>query len=183
MWHTGRANSKRFAERYPLNYFAYGSNMSLARLRARVSSARPVGTYQLMQHELRFHKSGADGSGKCDAFHTGENGHRVLGVLYQIDPAHKAALDRIEGLGHGYAEKEVALYGPEGQLARACTYYALRIDASLPAYSWYREHVLTGAREARLPATYINGILGQHTVADPDHHRERRELGIYRPGK
>ena len=38
-----------------LNYFAYGSNMSLARLRARIPSAEKVGSFMLREHSLRFH--------------------------------------------------------------------------------------------------------------------------------
>ncbi|TNF88372.1 MAG: gamma-glutamylcyclotransferase, partial [Gammaproteobacteria bacterium] len=41
-----------------LYYFAYGSNMSPARLQARVPSARPLGVYRLKGHRLSFHKRG-----------------------------------------------------------------------------------------------------------------------------
>jgi gamma-glutamylcyclotransferase len=51
-------------------YFAYGSNMSLSRLRERVPSAEAVGCFSLNGHDLRFHKLSKDGSGKCDAFFT-----------------------------------------------------------------------------------------------------------------
>ena len=43
-----------------MKYFAYGSNMSFARLQARVPSARSLGCYALRQHDLRFHKSGLE---------------------------------------------------------------------------------------------------------------------------
>lgn len=46
--------------------FAYGSNMLTARLRERVSSARPVGTACLPGFSLRWHKVSVDRSGKCD---------------------------------------------------------------------------------------------------------------------
>ena len=48
-------------------YFAYGSNLSSARMAARVPSARVVARAQLPGHALRFHKVGRDGSAKCDA--------------------------------------------------------------------------------------------------------------------
>ena len=47
-------------------YFAYGSNMLTERLKARVSSATPIGKANLSDHGLRFHKKSKDGSGKCD---------------------------------------------------------------------------------------------------------------------
>ena len=43
-----------------MHYFAYGSNMSVARLRMRTPSARKVGLFRLASHDLRFHKRGAD---------------------------------------------------------------------------------------------------------------------------
>ena len=49
-----------------LLYFAYGSNMSSVRLRARVNSAQPLGVARLPGHRLRWHMHSLDGSGKCD---------------------------------------------------------------------------------------------------------------------
>lgn len=53
-----------------MKYFAYGSNMSLLRLWQRVPSAVRIGVFTLQGHQLRFHKLGKDGSGKCDAYQT-----------------------------------------------------------------------------------------------------------------
>lgn len=39
-----------------INYFAYGSNMSEPRLKARVSSATKVGMATLKEYQLRFNK-------------------------------------------------------------------------------------------------------------------------------
>jgi hypothetical protein len=52
----------------PVVYFAYGSNMSTARLRERMPSCKPLGTATLPGHALRFHKRSTDKSGKCNAF-------------------------------------------------------------------------------------------------------------------
>jgi len=41
-----------------MKYFAYGSNMSLLRLRARVPSAERIGMFTLVEHALRFHTNG-----------------------------------------------------------------------------------------------------------------------------
>ena len=87
-----------------LHYFAYGSNMSIARLRSRVPSARSLGCCRLEEHDLRFHKAGRDGSAKCDALHTGRKQDLVHGVLFRIDALERPALDMAEGLGHGYGD-------------------------------------------------------------------------------
>ncbi len=162
-----------------MRYFAYGSNMSSKRLRARTESARALGVYTLPGFSLRFHKVGKDGSGKCDAFHTGDDADRVVGVLYDLDSADEAPLDRIEGLGWGYRKEQVRVHGRQGSVESAFTYCAIRIDASLRPYSWYREHVLAGAREAGLPEDYVADLARQSAVRDPSPTRERTELAIY----
>lgn len=160
-------------------YFAYGSNMSIARIRARVPIARRVCAGTLLCHDLRFHKKGADGSGKCDAFYTGETNHRVFGSLFLIDPAGKAALDIAEGLGVGYAEKQVSVVVDERQRVEALTYYALAIDETLSPYSWYLQHVLIGARESGCPPRYLAWLESTTSIDDHDTERDARERAIH----
>jgi hypothetical protein len=162
-----------------LFYFAYGSNMSVNRLRARVPSAEPLGVSRLDQHRLSFHKIGRDGSAKCDACFTGYAEHHVLGILYHIDHAEKAFLDQVEGLGKGYEVKEVDLLHPHGHEVTAFTYYATHIDPELSPFHWYREHVLRGAEEFGLPEAYIDLIRSVNCIDDEDISRLRRELSIY----
>ncbi|MCF8057186.1 MAG: gamma-glutamylcyclotransferase [Desulfocapsa sp.] len=99
-----------------MKYFAYGSNMSLNRIRQRVPSALMLGMFSLEYHELRFHKHGRDNSGKCDAYYTNDSSNTVLGVLYQIDKSGKVILDRAEGVGCGYDEKEVIVSDVKGNI-------------------------------------------------------------------
>lgn len=158
-------------------YFAYGSNMSLQRIRSRVPSANVVSTATLPRHQLRFHKLGMDGSGKCDSYQTNDDSHRVIGVLYQISPSDKPALDRREGLG--YDEKTVAVKLAHGNTLHASTYYATDIVAGLPPYNWYKYHVLTGARENGLPPDYLASIEAVDAVVDHDRRRYAFEMAIY----
>src|SRR5438552_200988 len=61
-------------------YFAYGSNMAIERLKARVPSAELVCIADLAGHQLKFHKrSKRDQSGKCDAAYTGSPQDKVTG--------------------------------------------------------------------------------------------------------
>ena len=164
-----------------MKYFAYGSNMSLARLRGRAPSAVSLGPHELRGHDLRFHKAGRDGSAKCDAFHTGREDDLVLGVLFDIDPADKALLDAAEGLGDGYEETVVTVVSTEGIPVAAMTYVATRIDANFRPYSWYLNHVLVGAREASMPANYIESrIRAVEPVDDVDEARDAKERAIHR---
>ena len=83
-------------------YFAYGSNMAIERLRARVPSVELICVAALVGHTLKFHKpSKKDGSGKCDAAYTGNSEDNVLGALYSIQTNQLPELDRFEGRGHG----------------------------------------------------------------------------------
>ena len=161
-------------------YFSYGSNMSERRLKDRVPSAKKICKAFLRKHDLRFHKKGMDGSGKCDACFEGNHGNLVIGVLYEIDEAGKNLLDRREGLGNGYDEKFVEVITPNDDILKAVMYSATKIDRGLKPFIWYREHVLRGALENNFPGEYIDKIRSVEAIPDPDLERERREMNIYR---
>ena len=130
--------------------------MLTARLHERVPSALAIGIGKLVGHTLRWDKrSGWDGSGKCDAEATGRQEDVVWGVVFELDPEEKAALDQAEGLGAGYLEKTVM-------------YYANDKDASLRPYHWYKALVIAGAREHGLPASYRSRLQLVVTVSDPN---------------
>jgi len=153
--------------------------MSTPRLVKRVPSARALGRALLRRHMLRFHKIGKDGSAKCDA-HAVATDNGVWGVVFDMSPRHKGLLDRAEDLGVGYLEKKVRLLSPTGETLHAVTYYAIRTDASLRPFHWYKEHVLRGAREHALPPDYIARIEAVPSLDDPEPGRQEAELSIYR---
>ncbi|XOZ32808.1 gamma-glutamylcyclotransferase family protein [Halomonadaceae bacterium KBTZ08] len=160
--------------------FAYGSNMSIRRLQARVPESRFLSVAWLHQHRLVFHKrSREDGSAKCDAFHTGDPGDWVVGVVYDIPDREKPVLDRIEGLGNGYDEALIQPRTPQGELLKARMYAATDVDPALTPFSWYRAHVLIGAHENGFPTDYVERILETPVQPDPDVTRNRNELAIY----
>jgi len=160
-------------------YFAYGSNMSAARLRARVSSAEKVGLARLPGHQLRFHKVSKDGSGKCDAFYTGHAEDTAYGVLYAIRQEHLKVLDGFEGKGFGYERKRVAVIDISGRTLEAQTYVATKIDPDLRPFDWYKEHVLRGARANHLPESYVSAVEGIPSDKDSDSERRALELAVY----
>ncbi|GGK83292.1 hypothetical protein GCM10007941_37300 [Amphritea balenae] len=161
-----------------LNYFAYGSNMSLARIRARVPGCVFKGRAVLARHQLRFHKKGRDGSAKCDAFYTGDNEHVIHGVLFSLTTGERIVLDSYEGLGKGYERKQILLQQDSLSFS-AFLYYATAIDARLQPFNWYKQHVITGAEEAGLPSAYINYLCSISSVNDPDVRRTAEQLAIY----
>jgi len=161
-------------------YFAYGSNMSTSRLRARVPSAQCVGVAELAGHRLEFHKVGMDGSAKCDASGTGSDDDVVIGVVFRIDEREKPLLDEFEGLGRGYREKQVSVLARSEERLDAFTYCATWIDDSLRPFDWYRQHVLRGAAEHGLPDPYVRRIMAIGSVSDPDMARSATETAMYR---
>ncbi|WP_428606735.1 gamma-glutamylcyclotransferase family protein [Sedimenticola sp.] len=160
-------------------YFAYGSNLSSRRLRQRLSSARPVSMARLQNHKLCWHKQGRDGSGKCDAAHTGDASHEVIGVVYSMAAQERPLLDRYEGVGVGYEAVEIRPVLDTGKYVQAFTYRATLIDASAMPFRWYKIHVLQGAYEHNLPSEYIAQLEAVPTLEDPDRERHQRELLVY----
>ncbi|MBL4646034.1 MAG: gamma-glutamylcyclotransferase [Hyphomicrobiales bacterium] len=156
-----------------LSIFSYGSNLSMARLSARVPSARFVAKGYLSHHELKWHKHGRDGSGKCDAFHTGDENHQLWGGVFDIAREDKHLLDKAEGLGVGYDEK-TALIACDHGAHEATLYIALQISHEISPFSWYKDFVVAGALECDLPSFYIAQLLA--VTADVDRDTAREEL-------
>ncbi|CAB3801560.1 hypothetical protein LMG28688_05379 [Paraburkholderia caffeinitolerans] len=163
---------------YEFSYFAYGSNMSVRRLVARLPSARVVATGVVTGYKLAFDKVSKDGSGKCDCEHTGVAGDRVYGVIFVVAGGERAALDRFEGVGTGYEPLMVRVETAAGGLY-ALTYVATKKQTGLRPYHWYKQHVLVGAREANLPEDYVRAINAVVSLEDPDSARTEKELRIY----
>ncbi|MBF0274493.1 MAG: TIGR01212 family radical SAM protein [Nitrospinae bacterium] len=139
-----------------IQYFSYGSNMLHARLQERIPSAIPVSVAVLHGHKLFFHKIHQDGSGKCDAFQTNNKDDDVYGLIYEMNEEDKEVLDEIEGVGNGYEVKEIDVYTVnENQKVRTFTYYATNINNELKPYLWYKDFVVEGAKENKLPLQYI----------------------------
>jgi hypothetical protein len=161
-------------------YFAYGSNMLGARLQApeRCPSAHALGVAESRGHELRWHKrSRKDGSGKCDIVASTDPNASTFGVLYEIADSEKSALDREEGLNHGYDAIEVSvLFG--GALRNARSYQATATDAALRPHAWYRALVVAGAKEHGLPPDYIARLEAVPADQDPDKDRHNQNMAL-----
>lgn len=162
-----------------IHYFAYGSNLATHRLLQRIPDARLLQVALLREHRLCFHKNDSGQSGKCDIHATDDHNDIVYGVIYLISQADKETLDYYEGHGFGYLSKTIEITTLNGDRIEALTYYAIDIDVIQQPYHWYKEHVLRGAREHRLPVDYIAVIEAQESIDDTDHERVRRELAIY----
>ena len=162
-----------------VHYFAYGSNMSSRRFSERVPSGEQHCVAVLHGYALAFHKWSFDGSAKCGVVKTGNLADRVYGVVYAFDADQISNLDLAEGNGYCYIRKTVEVDIGGGKLLPAECYFATDVTPGIVPYSWYREHVLFGARQAGLPEWYVAQVASIDCQEDPDESRHSRELSIY----
>lgn len=157
-------------------YFAYGSNMLLQRLQPRCKSARVRGVASVPGYRLAFSKRSKDGSGKATL--VSDPAAQVYGIVFDIAAKDATELDRIEGRGKGYEriEEVAAITHPDGQPITVTAYIAQDdfLDAGLQPYDWYRDLVVKGAEQHRLPDEYLATLRAIPALADPDPERRTR---------
>jgi hypothetical protein len=156
-------------------YFAYGSNMLIERLQARVPSAKPATHARIEGWRLQFDKRSRDGSGK---YHIVPSpGDVVYGVLFYIAEADRGKLDQAEGLHRGYERHELreVILADESDV-RAFTYVAESgcVQSGLPPYEWYHDLVVAGAEQHHLPPDYIAALKRTSSQPDPQSDRPSR---------
>lgn len=130
-------------------YFAYGSNLKLARMRSRVPAAQVVGPALLRGRRLTLDKRGADGSGKANLAPDPEAS--VWGVVYTFQAATWEDLDSFEP---GYERVEVTVERA-GEELDALTYASSRTTPDPVPFAWYKRLIVEGAREHGLPVEWV----------------------------
>ena len=158
-------------------YLAYGSNMSHRRIEARLGSCVRLGVGWLDGCQLAFHKRGPDGSGKCNAYLTGDDSDRLYGVVFGLREAQGHILDRYEG--PGYYRRYFAL-SMVGGIRYAFAYVGREayIDSTFPPYDWYLNFAITGAKEGGVPIPYIRRLEARPCITDPDLARRDKSRAI-----
>lgn len=158
-----------------MKIFAYGSNMNMSRLKKRVPSATKVCNASLNGYAFAFNKKSKDGSVKGNIAQTNNADDKVWGVVFEIDEKEKEKLDDAEGLGKGYNETMIDVLGTDGQSVKVQVYIADSgvTDSNLHPYDWYKEYVVSGAKENELPQGYINNL--ESSQATEDMNKERRQ--------
>jgi gamma-glutamylcyclotransferase len=139
-------------------YFAYGSNLWLEQMIER-TGAFPAGTEaprlaRLPNYRLAFNMRGADGQAFANLMSPG-NG--MLGVVYCCSPE---ALVKMDVFEKGYQRGSVRVVLENGEKLDAATYFAeaTHVANGLQPQADYLQKILRGARQHRLPETYIREI-------------------------
>jgi gamma-glutamylcyclotransferase (GGCT)/AIG2-like uncharacterized protein YtfP len=133
-------------------YFAYGSNMSPARMRDRIAGAEPLGAAQLVGFCLRLDKRGADGSGKANL---GDDATQsVWGALYRIEASEWPRLDAFEADYERIAVEVEWRGAPQA----AQTYRSHRLTEHAVPFVWYKRLLIEGARAHALPEAWIRRL-------------------------
>jgi len=140
-------------------YFAYGSNLVVERMRERgaaFSAARPA---VLRNHRLVFDKRGADGTARANVERA--IGARTFGVVYLITREGLQALEQFEG-GYDLVEVLVESARPSGgiEVIPARTFVARRDRRTQaePSKS-YVGLILEGLKDHGLPETARDEVL------------------------
>ena len=155
----------------PVLYFAYGSNLCVARLRERIATSEPKGAARLPGHRLVCNKPGHDGSGKANL--VVDPDHHVWGALYLMEPGQLDLLDRFEG---GYERTPVRVEGCKGAFHDALTYRSDPGMEEMIPFDWYRGLILDGARQHDLPAAWLARLEALPCRPDPTRTEVRSVL-------
>jgi gamma-glutamylcyclotransferase len=142
-------------------YFAYGANMAAGVMASHCPTHRMLGIAELRDYQLAFRRrSVRTGTGVADVMP--QAGHRVWGVLYELDDDDFAALDAKEGAGWAYDRCTVAVWLPSVNEQLAAVTYRVREPepAEVTPSNAYAAGLISAARERGLPRSYVRELEG-----------------------
>jgi hypothetical protein len=156
-----------------LKYFAYGSNMFLAKLRETVPSAHYFNIGKITGYKFCINKYSKDGSGKANIVATSDTNDEIIGIIFNIDKSEKERLDISE---NGYEVIELEAETLNEETLEVLLYSATdpqKIRDNLRPYDWYKEFIIRGAKLYKLPEYYIKNTLEVTCQAMPDVKEKR----------
>ncbi len=164
------------------NYFAFGSNLTRARLFARVGVCEVLGVATIAGFTMSFRKRSHDGTAKCD-IHPADADDVAEGVVFRLPAAQKPVLDKFEGAGVGYEVITLSATLREANDSDAIDVIAYQamppwITDDLLPYCWYRDFVLEGGRAFGLSDEWLSKVADQRCVEDPDSARRALNASI-----
>ncbi len=147
-------------------YFAYGSNLDLAQMRARCPSAQFIAIGKLPEHRLAFtRKSINRRCGVADAIP--DRANEVWGAVFAIGETEVAQLDKSEGFAPGRPpeknsylreERHVWREGEKEKPLLVSIYLANRHENPPLPNAAYKKLILDGAKFWHLPPHYVDQL-------------------------
>jgi gamma-glutamylcyclotransferase (GGCT)/AIG2-like uncharacterized protein YtfP len=131
-------------------YFAYGSNMDRALMRANCPSARALGTAVLENHRFII---AACGYASIER----RAGSDVHGVLWRVTPRDVEALDRYESVATGLYDRQQVTVRTRGGRVRTLVYVAPARGTGWPRPG-HLERVLAAAQGWDLPEDHLRDL-------------------------
>ncbi len=151
-------------------YFAYGSNMSEEQLWQRISTVKFYGIGYIKDTRMICNKRSKDGSGKANILRS--PGDVTWGVLYEID---ESMLKRLDEFERGYNRQLVEIYTEKDLHVTAETYTSNTLTEHPVSYDWYKELILHGADEHKLPQSYREYLARLPSRPDPVRNRTEKK--------
>jgi len=170
-----------------MKYFAYGEKMFSPQLFCVVPGAVCLGIGKIMGYKLYFHNRGHDDpSGKCNIVPVKDSNSEVFGVLYEIPSQDRYLLDKAEGLGYGNQDITLQVFPvkmvdnamvtqSEGLFSFTYIAHKDNVFEDLVPFTWYKEMVISGAREHHLPSDYIHHLEQYAAAPDPNVQRANKQ--------
>ena len=120
-----------------VRYFAYGSNLDPARMRRRCPTAALIGPARIPGRRLAFGGHSRAWGGPVATL-VRDRTARVSGLLYELDRADLAELDRFEGHPAFYRRERLRIVDGDGRTGLAHVYIlpVLGEAAPAPGYLW-----------------------------------------------
>ena len=129
-------------------YFASGADMRRDVLEKRCPGADWLGLARLEDHRFVI---GPHGLANIQS----RRGEQMWGVLWFVPAGALAALDTLAGVGEGLCERTTRrIISPAGPRTEAMLYLTGKVGEG-EATADYLDAVLVGARESKLPPTYL----------------------------
>lgn len=134
-------------------YFAYGSNLSVAQMQRRCSSAEVVSSGRLCGFRLAFtfYSTGWEG-GVADVTHS-EDGE-VWGLVFDLTEADLQRLDRFEGVPTHYERFQADIEVTDKTLHNVWVYAVSAKQQFIRPTSAYLDTIKAAARKWKFPQAY-----------------------------
>jgi len=138
-------------------YFAYASNMNREHMKKLCPESTFVQRARLLGYRFVYDGAEPDDGGAVGNIVASKK-DVVLGALFEITKKDLSQLDWYENYPQSYGRTEVAVFGDDDKEHTAIVYFRVGETPADPLEE-YRELVLQGARDCRLPEKYISDNL------------------------